>query len=95
MPCKLLNGCSLFIDIGSLDWVGEPNRVITGVLSSGVNFDPGALCDFIASQAASFMVPMYVAVIDEMPFTPTQKVAKTQLPRRTGPELWTNPQARR
>jgi len=75
--------------------LGEEDVLLYVQPKPGAAFDPVALCAFIASQAAAFMVPMYVGVIDNMPFTPTQKVAKTKLPRQTGPNLWTNPQARR
>jgi carnitine-CoA ligase len=75
--------------------VGDEDVLLYVQPKTGMAFDPGALCDFIAAQAAAFMVPLYVAVIDEMPFTATQKVAKTQLPKRTGPDLWTHPRARR
>lgn len=34
---------SFFLDIGSLDWMGEPDRVISGVHASGVNVDLSAL----------------------------------------------------
>jgi hypothetical protein len=45
LPSVVLTGYigSFFLDIGSLDWVGEPDRVITGVLASGVNVDLSAL----------------------------------------------------
>jgi carnitine-CoA ligase len=81
--------------IGVPSSMGEEDVLLYVQTKPGVTFDPATLCDFIASQAASFMVPLYVAVIDEMPFTPTQKVAKTMLPQKAGPELWTNPQVRR
>jgi hypothetical protein len=37
-----IGGC-LFIEIGSLDWVGSPNGIISDIIAAPMDFDPSSL----------------------------------------------------
>ena len=52
------------------------------VLVEGATLDPAELIGFLAERLASFMVPRYVEVLDELPKTPNDKVRKVDLRRR-------------
>jgi len=46
----------------------------------GAHADPRALADFVAQRLAAFKVPRFWQFVDEMPHTPTGRVAKHRLP---------------
>lgn len=49
--------------------------------------DPAVLREHAAARLARFKVPRYVEIVDELPHTPTGRVAKHRLPRElTGAE---------
>ena len=50
------------------------------VPSAGAEVDFAALREFAAGRLAAFKVPRYWQVIDELPRTPTARVAKHRLP---------------
>ncbi len=57
------------------------------VLAGGADGDLAAIRGFAAERLARFKVPRYVEVLDELPHTPTGRIAKHELPReRTGGE---------
>ena len=50
--------------------------------------DPAAIREFAAERLARFKVPRYVELVDELPHTPTGRVAKHELTReRTDGEI--------
>src|SRR6185312_13212038 len=50
--------------------------------------DLGAIRDHAAERLAAFKVPRYVEAVGELPYTPTGRVAKHELPRdRTDSEV--------
>jgi carnitine-CoA ligase len=57
------------------------------VLREGAGVEPGDLREHAAGRLARFKVPRYVEVVDELPHTPTGRVAKHRLPAElTGAE---------
>jgi crotonobetaine/carnitine-CoA ligase len=52
------------------------------VLEKAATFDPERLLRYLYEQLPYFMVPRYYEVIDELPLTPTGKVAKAELRKR-------------
>ncbi|MGF7163241.1 crotonobetaine/carnitine-CoA ligase [Rhodoligotrophos appendicifer] len=54
-------------------------------------FDPEELVSFIASNAAAFMVPRYIHLLDRLPRTATQKPDKTGLARAPQTATWRRP----
>lgn len=58
------------------------------VAASGVPLDLDEIRDFAAQHLARFKVPRYFEVVDELPHTPTGRLAKHQLPlERTSEEV--------
>jgi carnitine-CoA ligase len=51
------------------------------VLGGDADGDLAAIRDFAAERLARFKVPRYVEVLDELPHTPTGRIAKHELPR--------------
>jgi carnitine-CoA ligase len=51
------------------------------LLRSGQTIDLKELRDFVAQRLAPFKVPRYFEVVDELPHTPTGRIAKPELPR--------------
>jgi crotonobetaine/carnitine-CoA ligase len=61
------------------------------VLTSGTAVGMGELRDFAAQQLARFKVPRYFEAVDELPHTPTGRLAKHRLPlERTAEEVDVN-----
>jgi crotonobetaine/carnitine-CoA ligase len=54
----------------------------------GRRADLAALHDFVAHRLTRFKVPRYLEVVDELPHTPTGRVAKHQLSRDRTPQEW-------
>ena len=52
------------------------------VLEAGAAFDPARILRDLYERLPYFMVPRYYEVIDELPLTPTKKVAKAELRKR-------------
>lgn len=63
--------------------VGEQEMVLVLTLRDGAETDPGAVVAWGADHLAPFQVPRYVRVLDELPLTPSQRVAKHRLPHGT------------
>jgi carnitine-CoA ligase len=58
------------------------------VPAAGVPFDVHEIRDFAATHLVQFKVPRYFEVVDELPHTPTGRLAKHKLPReRTAEEV--------
>ena len=58
---------------------GEDEVMIVVEPVEGRSIDPRALIEFLIPRMAHFMVPRFVRVIDALPKTPTEKVAKRVL----------------
>lgn len=56
------------------------------VAAADATIDPEALHRFVADRLARFKVPRYLEVVDELPHTPTGRIAKHRLPRERTPE---------
>jgi crotonobetaine/carnitine-CoA ligase len=57
--------------------LGEEEVMVAVVAGDG--FDPADLIEFLAPRLPRFMVPRYVAVVDELPRTSTEKIQKEAL----------------
>lgn len=81
---------SLHADVRGVAVLGVPDElrgeeiIAHVVLERGREPDPTALADFCATKLAYFKVPRYWAFHDELPMTPSERVAKGQL-RAEGP----------
>ena len=53
---------------------------------SGATIELVGLRDFVAERVAAFKVPRFVELVDELPHTPTGRIAKHELPRDRTPE---------
>lgn len=64
------------VAIGVAGEVAEQEVMVIIKPKSGRDLDPRALCEFLASRLAYFMVPRYVRVVTEIPKTETNKTRK-------------------
>lgn len=62
--------------------LGEEDVKIAVVRAPGAGLSAAALAGYCAAKLPSFMVPRYVEFVDELPRTPTDKVAKHALRAR-------------
>ena len=53
---------------------------------TGATIDLASLRDFVAERVAAFKVPRFLELLDELPHTPTGRIAKHELPRERTPE---------
>jgi crotonobetaine/carnitine-CoA ligase len=58
------------------------------VAAPGAQLDLAALRDFAAERLSAFKVPRFWQVIDELPRTPTARIAKHRLPAGHQPGEW-------
>lgn len=65
--------------IGVPSELEEEEVKLVVVVQRDTDLDPEELAAFCEEQLPSFMVPRYVEVVDELPRTPTDKVAKHRL----------------
>lgn len=68
--------------IGLPDGAGEENVHACVTLRPGTALEPPALREYCAARMSRYMVPATVAVLDEMPRTPSGKPAKAELKAR-------------
>jgi crotonobetaine/carnitine-CoA ligase len=69
--------------------VTEQEVIAFVVERPGERIDPAELVAFSAERMAAFMVPRYVEILDELPKTATEKVAKHDLEARgVGAGTW-------
>lgn len=59
----------------------------------GTSAEPASICDFIAANAAPFMMPRFIRIVDRLPLTPTEKVAEAELASEPNAETWVRPNA--
>jgi crotonobetaine/carnitine-CoA ligase len=55
------------------------------------HLEPEDLCSYLAARVAPFMVPRHIRVMERLPLTPTEKVAKSRLARQPDSATWTRP----
>ena len=59
------------------------------ICRSGQSVTPAELARFINDNAPYFLVPRYIELVDELPYTPTNKIEKYKLRSRgVGPRTW-------
>lgn len=69
--------------IPSADLESEDELMLSVVLAPGAGSTAEDICQFINDNAPHYFVPRYIAFVDELPYTPTNKVQKFKL-RETG-----------
>lgn len=60
----------------------------------GAALEPDEVCRYLAERVADFMLPSYIRIADALPLTPTEKVAKNELPREIRASDWRRPASR-
>jgi crotonobetaine/carnitine-CoA ligase len=63
--------------------VGEDDIKVVVKAAAGRGIDPASLIRFCEERLASFQVPRYVEVVEELPRTPTERIRKDALSRST------------
>lgn len=61
--------------------VGEQEMLLLCSAAEGRRVDPAAVLEWGGERLARFQVPRYARVVDSMPLTPSQRIAKHRLPR--------------
>jgi carnitine-CoA ligase len=79
-------------DVSEAAVVGVPSELseeeVKAFLVTDGTSDPAAIRDFAAERLARFKVPRYIELVEELPHTPTGRVAKHELTRdRTDGEI--------
>ena len=67
--------------------LGEDDVKIAVTATGDAQLDPAELHRWSAERMASFMVPRYIEVLDQLPRMPTGKLEKSAL-RDVGPATW-------
>ena len=68
---------------------GEDELKVDVVLKPGAEAAPEALCRFVNDNAPHYFVPKYLAIVDSLPYTPTNKVRKFLLREQgVAPGTW-------
>ncbi|MFO0997818.1 MAG: AMP-binding protein [Alphaproteobacteria bacterium] len=75
--------------------LGDEDILLYVLPKRGMAVEPAELCRYLAERVAPFMVPRHVRVVESLPLTPTEKVAKTGLSRAIDPSVWTRPSTRK
>lgn len=60
--------------------VGEQEMLLCYTLDAGASATPGEILDWGSTQLAKFQIPRYARLVEAMPLTPSQRVAKHKLP---------------
>jgi crotonobetaine/carnitine-CoA ligase len=87
-------------DVAEAAVVGVPSALTEEEVKAFVVPRPGArpappaLRDFAAERLTRFKVPRYIELVEELPHTPTGRVAKHQLPRELTGAEWDAEEAR-
>jgi crotonobetaine/carnitine-CoA ligase len=71
--------------------LGDEDVLLYAQARPEVALEPAELCRFLADRVADFMVPSYIRIVERLPLTPTEKVAKNGLSRDLGPAVWRRP----
>lgn len=75
--------------------LGDEDVLLSVQPRPGTHLDPAEVCRYMEDRVADFMVPSYIRIVDSLPLTPTEKVAKNELPRELRAGDWRRPSARR
>jgi crotonobetaine/carnitine-CoA ligase len=65
--------------VGVPSELGEDEVKVAVVIEDGIAFVPSDLIDFLRARLPGFMLPRYVAVVDSLPRTPTEKIRKQEI----------------
>ncbi len=68
------------VTVQAFDFESGEGKFIAAYIVSERKIDKAKLCDFIASQKPSYMIPSFIMQIEKIPLTQNQKVNKKALP---------------
>jgi|tagenome__1003787_1003787.scaffolds.fasta_scaffold20990094_23 carnitine-CoA ligase len=68
--------------IGVPSTLGEEDVALLVVPKPGVAIDPGSLREFMAIDLPRFAVPRFIEVVESLPKTPSERVAKSEVRQR-------------
>jgi carnitine-CoA ligase len=95
-PAEVEDALAAHPDVAEVAVIGVPSDLTEEdvkafvVAGPGSDADPAALHAWAAERLTRFKVPRYIEVIDELPHTPTGRVAKHRLPRERTADEWDN-----
>lgn len=81
-------GVSSCAAVGVPSELGEEEILLYVEVAPGAKVEPGAVCAHLETRVAPFMVPRYIRLVDTLPRTQTQKVAKSDLSREIDEQTW-------
>ena len=93
-PAEVEEALAAHPDVAEVAVIGVPSDLSEEevkafvVAAPGAAADPAVLHGWAAERLTRFKVPRYIELIDELPHTPTGRVAKHQLPRDRTPGEW-------
>ena len=87
-------GVSSSAAVGVPSDLGEEEILLYVEVAAGATVDPAELCAHLETRVAPFMVPRYIRMVDALPRTQTQKVAKSDLSREIDKETWSRRKGR-
>lgn len=61
--------------------IGEQEMLLFFTLAEGHAVEPRDVLEWGSARLAKFQVPRYARIVDEMPLTPSQRIAKHRLPK--------------
>ena len=68
--------------------LGEEEILLYVEVIPGKVLDPKDLCTHLEARVAPFMLPLYIRIVDTLPRTQTQKIAKSELARDVDERTW-------
>jgi carnitine-CoA ligase len=74
--------------IGVPGELGDEDVLLYVQSRPGVVLKPHDVFGYLAGHVADFMVPSYIRIVERLPLTPTEKVAKSKLSREVKPSDW-------
>jgi crotonobetaine/carnitine-CoA ligase len=93
-PAEVEEALAAHPDIAEVAVIGVPSDLTEEdvkafvVAAPGAAADPAALHAWAAERLTRFKVPRYIQLLDELPHTPTGRVAKHRLPRERTADEW-------
>jgi len=93
-PAEVEEALAAHPDVAEVAVVGVPSELTEEdvkafvVPAAGAAADPATLHAWAAERLTRFKVPRYIELVDELPHTPTGRVAKHKLPRDRTDNEW-------
>jgi len=87
-------GVSSSAAVGVPSELGEEEILLYVEVVPGAVVDPAELCSHLEARVAPFMLPRFVRLVETLPRTQTQKVAKSELSREVDEQTWSRRKGR-